>query len=68
MIAANFDDEPVNIKVYIPRHAIDLIITNKLKHKQKELLHGDSGSFIIDENQPLELEIPAQDAVIWKFE
>ena len=68
LIAANFNDRPANIKVHIPRHAIDLMGCKKLRDKQIELLHGAYGSFTIDEHHPLELTIPAQDAVIWKFE
>ena len=67
LAVVNFADEPANVKITIPEHALSCTPLIEGTHQAKELIHNAKGVFKIKAGTPFDINIPANDAVIWKF-
>ena len=67
LAVVNFADEPAKVKITIPEHALSCTPLTEGTHQAKELIHNVKGVFKIKAGTPFDINIPANDAVIWKF-
>ena len=67
LIVANFDSEPVEVSVTIPRHAFDHIGIAPGVHPAVELIGDQQQGLTLAADQPLSIAVSGHDAVIWKF-
>lgn len=64
----NFDDKKVTAKVRIPREAFEYLGMEPREHVEAvDLLTGEKYDFALNENQPVELFLPAWKGVLLKF-
>lgn len=67
LIVANFEDSEANIDINIPYHAFECLNVQQGDYEGVELLAGNSSTMHLVCNMPLRVDIPAHDAVVWKF-
>ena len=67
LAVVNFANEPAKVKITIPEHALSCTPLTEGTHQAKELIHNAKGVFEIKDGTPFDINIPANDAVIWKF-
>ncbi|MBS7375496.1 MAG: alpha-amylase, partial [Muribaculaceae bacterium] len=67
LAVVNFANEPAKVKITIPEHALSCTPLTEGTHQAKELIHNAKGVFKIKAGTPFDINIPANDAVIWKF-
>lgn len=68
LIVANFDDLPAHLAINIPEHAINYMKIAPGVYSAKELLEtGDKREILLDGISPVEVDVPAHRAVIWKW-
>lgn len=67
LIVANFDSEPVEAAITIPRHAFDHIGITPGDHQAEELIGDQQQALTLAADQPLSIAVSGHDAVIWKF-
>lgn len=67
LAVVNFADEPAKVKITIPEHALSCTPLTEGTHQAKELIHNAKGTIKIKAGTPFDINIPANDAVIWKF-
>ena len=67
LAVVNFANEPAKVKITIPEHALSCTPLTEGTHQAKELIHNVKGVFKIKAGTPFDINIPANDAVIWKF-
>ncbi|MDD6025303.1 MAG: alpha-amylase family glycosyl hydrolase [bacterium] len=67
LAVVNFADEPAKVKITIPEHALSCTPLTEGTYQAKELIHNAKGIFKIKAGTPFDINIPANDAVIWKF-
>lgn len=67
LIVANFDDIESNIKINIPEHAFNVININEDEYSIIDLIHGNSSIINLSMNEPINVTISGQNAVIFKF-
>ena len=67
LAVVNFANEPAKVKITIPEHALSCTPLTEGTHQAKELIHNAKGVFKIKADTPFDINIPVNDAVIWKF-
>lgn len=68
MIVVNFDSIKHDVKINVPTLAIDMIGIKGGEYNCVNLLTGETAKKTIADNVQFETEVPANGAVIWKFE
>ncbi len=66
-IAANFGDEPADLKVNIPMHAFEYLDIPQGQAMAKELQTGDTDMKNLVPDDTFNVTVPAHDAVMWKI-
>ncbi|MDE6485559.1 MAG: alpha-amylase [Duncaniella sp.] len=66
-VAANFGDEPADLKVNIPMHAFEYLDIPQGEVMAKELLSGDTDVKNLVPDDTFDVTVPAHDAVMWKI-
>ncbi len=67
LIVVNFSNENVNVSVNIPQHAFDYLELPTATCQATELLSGKSTNITLSPKTPVDLEISANSAVLWKI-
>ncbi|MCM1520345.1 MAG: alpha-amylase family glycosyl hydrolase [Lachnoclostridium sp.] len=68
IIAANFANEPAELKVNIPLHAFEYLNIPQGEVIGNELLTGDSARKLLVADETFDISIPANDAAVWKID
>ena len=67
LMVANFDDQPVSMDLTIPDHAYNYLEIQEKAYKAEDLLSGDMRSIVMIKGEPIQIELPARGAKVFKM-
>lgn len=67
LVVANFDDQPVSMDLMIPDHAYNYLEIQEKAYKAEDLLNGGMRSIVMIKGEPIQVELPARGAKVFKM-
>ncbi len=67
LVAANFEDQEVEIDVHIPAHAFDYLKMKECTAKAVDLLTNDKQAMLLRQDGAIRMKIDARSARVWKM-
>ena len=67
LVVANFDDQPVNMKLTLPDHAFSFLEIREKAYKADDLLGGPARNFVLMRDQQVETYLPEHGAAVYKL-
>ena len=67
LVAANFDDKPVSIKLTLPDHAFSFLEIREKAYEAEDLLGGPARSLVLMRDQQVEIDLPERGATVYKL-
>ena len=67
LVVANFDDQPVSMKLTLPDHAFSFLEIREKVYKAEELLSGTTAKLVLMRDHQVEINLPERGAVVYKI-
>ena len=67
LVVANFDDQPVSMKLTLPDHAFSFLEIREKVYKAEELLSGTTAKLVLMRDHQVEINLPERGAVVYKM-
>ena len=67
LVVANFDDMALTMQLNIPDHAYDYLEMKECACQGEDLLSGEQRSLVLIKGTPVEVQLPARGAVVYKL-
>ena len=67
LVVANFDDQPVSMKLTLPDHAFSFLEIREKVYKAEELLSGTTAKLVLMRDHQVDVNLPERGAVVYKI-